>query len=194
MYLHLIGAILPRPIAWVSTCSSAGQVNLAPFSFFSGVTARPASLVFSPVNRRDGSKKDTVLNIEQTGQFVVNVVPHGLAEQMNLTSAEFDYGVSELKRAGLEPEPAERVRPPRVRQSPIHFECELMQIVVVGEGPLAANLIIGRILLLHVAGCVLDRSGQIDPQKLDLIGRLGGASYTTTRQRFDLPRPRIDDA
>ncbi|REJ68172.1 MAG: flavin reductase family protein [Planctomycetota bacterium] len=188
MYLHMVRAITPRPIAWVSTISAEGVANLAPYSFFNGVSANPPSVVFSPVNRRDGSKKDTVLNIEATREFVVNVVPHQLAEAMNATSATFAPELSEFAECGLTPIDSQRVRAPRLAESPIQMECTLLQIVHIGEGPLAANLIIGKIELMHVADDILDGEGQIDPAKIDTIGRLGGASYTTTRERFDMPR------
>ncbi len=190
IYLHMVRAITPRPIAWVSTQSPEGGNNLAPYSFFNGVSANPPSIVFSPVNRRDGSKKDTVLNIEATRQFVVNVVPHALGEPMNQSSTTYPPEVSEFNECGLTPVASERITPPRLAESPIQMECELMQIVNVGEGPLAANLVIGRILLMHVSDDVLDGDGQIDPAKLDTIGRLGGLSYSTTRERFDMDRPK----
>ena len=142
--------------------------------------------MFSPVNRPDGSKKDTVLNIEDNGQFVVNVVPHRLAELMFQTAGDFAYEESEFEAAGLTPEPSERVRPPRVAESPIHFECELMQIVPVGEGPLAANVIIGEILLIDVDDQVLTEAGKIDPQLVDAVGRMGGRDYCRTTDRFTL--------
>lgn len=191
IYLTLVRAITPRPIAWVSTISDAGVHNLAPYSFFNGVSANPPSLVFSPVNRRDGSRKDTVINIEANGQFVVNVVPYSLAKQMNQTSAEYDAEVSEFEATGLTAIDSKKIKPPRVAEAPIQFECELIQIVNVGEGPLAANLVIGKIILMHVDECVCDEDQQIDPAKLDAIGRLGGASYCRTTDRFDLPRPKI---
>ena len=188
LYHTMVSVIVPRPIAWVSTKSAQGQLNLAPYSFFTGVTANPPSVVFSPVNKNDGSKKDTVQNIEANGQFVINVVPHRLAEQMNLTSADFEYGVSEFEKAGLTEKPSEKVEPPGVLESPIQVECELMQIVPVGEGPGAANLVIGRILMLHVADDVLVE-GRIDANKLDAIGRMGGANYARTTETFTVERP-----
>lgn len=191
MYQHMIRAITPRPIAWVSSVSNRGIVNLAPFSFFSGVTASPPSIVFSAANRRDGSKKDTLVNIEENGQFVVNVVNRSLADAMNQTSAEYPPEVDEFEAAGLTPIPSTRVKPPRVSGAPIQMECELVQVVPVGEGPAASNLVIGRILVMHVEDQVVDKDGNIDPSKVDAIGRMGGASYTTTRDRFDLPRPEL---
>lgn len=193
MYRVMIGLITPRPIAWVSTISPAGVTNLAPFSFFNGVAASPPTLVFSPVNRRDGSKKDTVVNIEASGEFVVNVVSYAARELMNATSEDLPYEESEFERCGVTPLPSERVRPPRVAESPVQLECALHQIVRVGEGPLAANLIIGRILLMHLADGLIDDKGRIDPRALDTIGRMGGSGYTRTTDLFSMPRPREKD-
>ena len=190
-YRLMIGAITPRPIAWVSTISPAGVTNLAPFSFFSGVAASPPTLAFSPVNRRDGSKKDTVRNIEATGEFVVNVVDHARAAEMNCTSDdEIAYEVSEFDTCGVGAVASERVKPPRVAASPVQMECALHQIVPVGEGPLAANLVIGRILLIHIEDGVLDAARNIDPRALDTIGRMGGEGYTRTTELFHMARPR----
>lgn len=190
-YNLMIRAITPRPIAWVSTISQSGVSNLAPFSFFSGVTASPPSVVFSPVNKRDGSKKDTVVNIEQTGEFVVNVVSHALSEAMNQTAAEYPHDVDEFEAARIETVASQKIKPHRVAAAPIQMECKLLQIVPVGDGPLAANLVIGQVLLFHVDDKVLDANGKIDPVLVDSIGRMGGASYSTTRDCFDIPRPVI---
>jgi len=188
-YFRMVSLITPRPIAWVSTISNSGHLNLAPYSFFNGVTAAPPSVVFSPVNRPDGSKKDTVFNIEQNGQFVINVVSHAIAEKMNLTSGDFGFEENEFEIAGLTTVDSLKVKPPRVKESAAQFECELIQIVKVGDGPLAANLIIGKILHLHIADEVLDQRGRVDSQRLDNVGRLGGAEYSTTRDRFEISRP-----
>jgi flavin reductase (DIM6/NTAB) family NADH-FMN oxidoreductase RutF len=188
-YAWMITTILPRPVAWVSTISLEGRTNLAPFSFFQGVTANPPTLMFVPVNTRDGTKKDTVRNIEQVPEFVVNLVPFALAEQMNQSAAMLPYGESEYEAFGIAPAPSERVRPPRVAAAPVAFECTLDRIVHIGEGPLAANVIFGRILVAHIADGVLGDEGKPDPGKLDLIGRLGGDSYARTTERFDLIRP-----
>lgn len=188
-YGWMISTILPRPIAWVSTISADGTTNLAPFSFFQGITSNPPTLMFSPVNTRDGVKKDTVRNIEQVPEFVVNLVPFALAEQMNATSAMLAYGESEFAACGVESRASERVRPPRVAAAPVAFECILDRFVHIGEGPLAANVVFGRILVAHVAEPVLGADGKPDPGKLDLIGRLGGESYTRTTDRFELKRP-----
>ena len=188
-YGWMIGTILPRPIAWVSTISADGKTNLAPFSFFQGVTSNPPTLMFVPVNTRDGAKKDTVRNIEQVPEFVVNLVSHGLAAQMNRTSAMLPYGESEFEAFGIVAAPSQRVRPPRVAAAPVSFECSLHSIVLIGEGPLAANVVFGGILVAHVSDAVLRPDGKPDPAKLDLIGRMGGESYVRTTERFDLKRP-----
>ncbi|MBI1784966.1 flavin reductase family protein [Candidatus Sumerlaeota bacterium] len=189
LYHCLIGAIAPRPIAWVSTLSPRGIPNLAPFSYFTGVGVLPPTLCFSPINRRDGSKKDTILNLRATPEFVVNVVPFALGEAMNLSSADFAYEESEFEKAGVTPAASRKVKPPCVAESPVHFECALHDIIELGTGPLAGNLVIGKILLIHVADEVLDERGEIDPKKLDLIGRMGGNWYARTREIFEMERP-----
>ncbi len=188
-YAWMISTIMPRPIAWVSTISAEGKTNLAPFSFFQGVTSNPPTLMFVPVNTRDGAKKDTVRNIEQVPEFVVNLVAHALAEPMNASSALLPYGESEFEKFGIASAPSRMIRPPRVAAAPVAFECTLDRIVQIGEGPLAANVVFGRILLAHVADAVLGADGRPDPAQLDLIGRMGGETFTRTRERFDLPRP-----
>jgi flavin reductase (DIM6/NTAB) family NADH-FMN oxidoreductase RutF len=188
-YQWMISSILPRPIAWVSTISSDGQTNLAPFSFFQGVTSAPPTLMFVPVNQRDGAKKDTVRNIEQVPEFVVNLVPFALAEKMNATAAMLPYGQSEFSAFNVSAAPSERVRPPRVAEAPVSFECTLHSITKIGEGPLAANVVFGLIQMMHVSDAVLGEKGKPDSAKLDLIGRMGGEDYVRTRDTFALKRP-----
>lgn len=188
-YAWMIGTIMPRPVAWVSTISPGGKTNLAPFSFFQGVTANPPTLMFVPVNTREGTKKDTVRNIEQVPEFVVNLVPFALAEAMNATAALLPYGESEFEAFGIASVPSDRVRPPRVAAAPVAFECTLDRVVHIGEGPLAANVMFGRIQVAHVSDAVLDERGRPDADKLDLVGRMGGESFTRTTQRFALRRP-----
>jgi flavin reductase (DIM6/NTAB) family NADH-FMN oxidoreductase RutF len=189
LYPWLSTVIMPRPIAWVSTVSPEGRTNLAPFSFFQCVTANPPTLLFIPANDREGKKKDTLRNIEQGAEFVVNTVPFALAEKMNATAALLPYGESEFEKFGIAATPSVRVRPPRVAAAPVAFECTLHSIVRIGEGPLAANVVFGSIQLIHVDDAVLDADGLPDPGKLDLVGRLGGELYTRTTERFALKRP-----
>jgi flavin reductase (DIM6/NTAB) family NADH-FMN oxidoreductase RutF len=188
-YQWMTSTILPRPIAWVSTVSPDGRTNLAPFSFFQGITANPPTLMFVPVNTREGGKKDTVRNIEAVPEFVVNLVPHALGAAMNDTSALLPYGESEFSRFGIEAAPSQKVLPPRVAAAPVAFECTLDRIVHIGTGPLAANVVFGRIVLAHVRDDVLAPDGMPDAGKLDLVGRLGREDYTTTRDTFSLKRP-----
>jgi flavin reductase (DIM6/NTAB) family NADH-FMN oxidoreductase RutF len=188
-YQWMISTILPRPIAWVSTISADGKTNLAPYSFFQGITANPPTLMFVPVNNRQGQKKDTVRNIEAVPEFVVNLVAHELAEQMNRTAALLPYGDSEFEKFGIVAAPSTKVRPPRVAAAPVAFECTLDRMVHIGEGPLAANVIFGRIHAAHISDAVLGTDGRPDACKLDLIGRLGGEDYATTREIFTIERP-----
>lgn len=191
VYFHMISAIVPRPIAWVSTVNAEGAVNLAPFSFFTGITSTPPTLCICVGNRRDGRPKDTAANIEATGAFVVNVVPQRLGDAMVQTSAEYDPGESELSAVGLTEAPSLVVAPPRVAESPIQFECTLHQVVpIVHEGHITNRMFIGRIERIHLDKEVLDERGFADPLKLDAIGRMGGHNYTLTREVYAAPRPR----
>jgi flavin reductase (DIM6/NTAB) family NADH-FMN oxidoreductase RutF len=188
-YQWMTHTILPRPIAWVSTISPEGVTNLAPFSFFQGITANPPTLMFVPVNTREGKKKDTLRNIELVREFVVNVVPHAAAMAMNESAASLPYGESEFSKFKIEPVASEKVRPPRVAGVPVAFECTLDRVIQIGEGPLAANVVFGRILVGHVSDAVIGPGGLPDAGKLDLVGRLGGEEFITTRDRFNLVRP-----
>ena len=182
----LIGALIPRPIAWVSTISGLRQVNLAPFSFFCGVTWSPPTLGFSVVNRTDGSRKDTIVNIEETGQFVVNMVSHDLAGRMVKTASTLPRGVSEADEAGVALAPSTKVSAPRVKDARVAFECTLDRIVTVGQGAHAGNLVLGTILLVHVQDGILEEGKGIDPLRFDAIGRLGGSSFCRTGTIFEL--------
>jgi len=188
-YKYMISVITPRPIAWVSTLSPRGIANLAPYSFFNGVGANPPSVIFCPVNRRDGSKKDSLLNVEASKEFVVNIVPFALAGPMNDSSAELPYEQSEFELTGLQQAPSEKIKAPRVKDAPVHLECVLDQIVNVGSGALGANIVIGRIVWMHISESVLNEQQEVDPRKLDTIGRMGGMSYARTTELFELPRP-----
>jgi flavin reductase (DIM6/NTAB) family NADH-FMN oxidoreductase RutF len=188
-YPWVIRCIGPRPIAWVSTVSREGVHNLAPFSFFTAISTLPPTLCFIPGRRDDtGGKKDTLLNIEATGDFVVNVVTEELAQAMNRTATDFPHGISEFERTGLTPEPAARVKAPRLKESPVHFECERYEIIHIGaDGPGGGSIVIGRIVLLHVDDSVI-RDGRIDYDLYHLVGRLGGMDYARTRDRFSMAR------
>jgi flavin reductase (DIM6/NTAB) family NADH-FMN oxidoreductase RutF len=187
-YLLMIATILPRPIAWVGTVSPDGKPNLAPFSFFTGICANPMTICFAPVNDRNGKKKDTLINIELTKQFTVNIVNEMNAEKMNQTSAPYAYGVSEFEKCGITAIPSARIKPFRVKESPVSYECELQQIVRIGEGALAGNLIIGKVIMFHCADEIYN-GGMIKHQDLHAIGRMEGSWYSKTTDAFELPRP-----
>lgn len=193
VYYTLIGSIMPRPIAWVATRDAAGRRNLAPFSFFTGVVARPATLCFSVGRAPDGGLKDTARNILETGVFVVNVVPAALGEAMVHTSGAWPAGTDEFVGAGLDAIPAETVAADRVVGSPIQFECRTHQVVPITDDDqqITAHLFIGRIELIHVADAVLDAAGRIDMAKVDALGRMGGGAYCTTRDLRQLARPKV---
>lgn len=182
----LVSALIPRPIAWVSSISGQGQANLAPFSFFCGVTWSPPTLGFSVVNRADGSRKDTIVNIEETGQFVVNMVSHDLAARMVKTASTLPRGVSEADEAGVALIAAVKVSAPRVKDARVAFECALDRIVTVGQGVHAGNLVLGTILLVHVQDGIVEGGKGIDPLRFDAIGRLGGSSFCRTGTIFEL--------
>lgn len=189
-YVLMIGSILPRPIAWVSTIDEKGVTNLAPFSFFTGITASPMSVCFAPVNNRDGVPKDTLLNVRATKQFVVNIANEDNAAKMNATAAAWPRGVSEFEKAGLTPVPSVKVKPPRVKESPLHMECELIQIVTLSEGPLGGHLVIGKVVHFACDDAVWN-GGKLRHQDLKTIGRMEGSWYTRTQDAFELPRPEI---
>jgi len=185
----MVQIIVPRPIAWVSTRSSTGIDNLAPFSYFTGVGARPPTLLFCPANRHDGQPKDTMANIMATGDFVVNIVNDALVNQMNATAMDAGADESEFDLAGLETVEAERINVARVKQSPVQMECRLRDLLRVGAGPGGANIVLGDVLLMHIDPAVTDAAGLVDPALLDAVGRMGGLDYCRTRERFELPRP-----
>lgn len=189
VYRLLIGIVTPRPIAWVTSIDPEGRVNLAPFSFYNAFSANPPVVVFSPTLRRDGAKKDTLRNVEATREFVLNAAVEALAEQVNLSSKELPYGQSEVEYTGLTLRPSLKVKPPRIAESPVNMECKLIQIVPLGSGPIAGNLVIGEVVMMHVDDEVLDAKGAIDPRKLKTIARLGGDYYCRTSDLFEMKRP-----
>jgi flavin reductase (DIM6/NTAB) family NADH-FMN oxidoreductase RutF len=185
----MVGAIVPRPIAFVSSLSADGVRNLAPFSFFTAISANPPVICFSPLVRgTDGSLKDTLRNIRETGEFVVNIVSESFAPQMNICSAEYPREVDEFLKSGLTPVASEIVKPPRVKESMVNMECTLVQIIEISAKPLGGSLVIGEVRRFHVQDEVGDQF-KIDPDRLRAIGRMGGATYARTTDRFDMERP-----
>jgi flavin reductase (DIM6/NTAB) family NADH-FMN oxidoreductase RutF len=196
LYGLLLNSVAPRPIAWVSTVSASGQLNLAPFSFFNCVCVDPPLLAFAPGLRKpkaengQGEPKDTLRNIRETKEFVVNIVTYELAEAMNVTSGEYDASVNEFELAKVSPSPSKIVRPPRVAESPVSLECELYQILDFSTVPTSSSLVIGRIVSIYVNDAHI-KDGKVDRNSLDLVGRMGGIQYTRTTQRFDMVRPKV---
>lgn len=195
-YKLLIGGIVPRPIAFVSTISLAGQLNLAPFSFFNGIGSNPMTLLFCPANGERGEEKDTLRNCKPTaeggqGEFVVNIVPHAIKDQMSACAEPLPYGKSEFDLSGLTPAPSVVVRPPRVLESPLAFECRTLQIIRTNAGqPAGGNIVIGHVVHVHAIDGLINERFHVDPAKLDAIARMGGNAYCTTRDRFEIPRGR----
>jgi len=197
LYGIVLNSVAPRPIAWVSTSSASGQLNLAPLSFFNCVCVDPPLLAFAPGLRqprqtqvKHGEAKDTLRNIRETQDFVVNIVTYELREAMNQTSGEYDASVNEFELAKLTPEPSKIVRAPRVAESPVSFECKLHQILDFSTKPTSGSLVIGEIVSIHVNDAHL-KDGKLDRNSLDMIGRMGGIQYTRTTQRFDMVRPKV---
>ncbi len=175
----MTSCIIPRPIAWVSSIGSDGEINLAPFSFFTGVSWSPPVLAFSVVNRADGTMKDTAVNIRRTKEFVVNIVSTGLLKMMESSARPIPYGEDLASIEGIHLEPCQTVKPCRIREAPACYECRLEKIVTLGEGPNTANLILGRVLLMHVRDDLLVNGREVDWRGLDALGRLSGSRYCT---------------
>ena len=189
IYRLMTGIIVPRPIAFVSTVSADGTYNLAPFSFFTAISANPPVICFSPMIRRsDGGRKDTLRNIEATREFVVNVVSEEIADQMNICSIEYPPGTDEFRESGLTPVPADIVKPPRVLESQAQMECRLVQIVEVSTKPLGGSIVLGEVVRFHVRD-ELFKNYLIDADRLRAFGRMGGSTYVRTTDRFNLERP-----
>jgi flavin reductase (DIM6/NTAB) family NADH-FMN oxidoreductase RutF len=178
LHQYILAAVAPRPIAFASTLSSNGIPNLAPYSFFNAFSSNPPILIFSS-NRRvaNNTTKDTLKNVEDTGEVVINVVPHAIVRQMAVASIEYDAEVDEFAKAGLTPLASERVRPFRVAESPVQMECKVEKILPLGAGGGAGNLIVCNIVMMHIAEQVLNDKGRIDPHKIDLMGRMGRFYY-----------------
>ncbi|KRV68097.1 MULTISPECIES: flavin reductase family protein [Pseudomonas] len=189
-YRWLASTVTPRPIAWVSTLSAQGQGNLAPFSFFQVISDEPPTLMVNTSIRDDGSVKDTLRNVRETGQLVIHLVSAAQAETMNATAATLPHGVSEIEQAGIATLPSVRVAPPRVAGAAVAFECELAQIQPYPADKPSCYLIFARVLLAHIDDAVLRDERHVDPAKLDLVGRLGGTQYSFTRDTFSMIRPK----
>ena len=184
LYFLLNSLVVPRPIAWVSTVSADGTRNLAPHSYFTVAASDPPSLAFTSIG-----DKDTVTNVRATGEFVIHVADHALVEQMNLTSANAPADVSEFELAGVTAVAADVVAPAIVAQAPVAIECRLTQVVEVGNG----RIVVGECVAFHVAERLWDDKDRVAPDRLDAVARMGGSTYATTRDRFDLRRPTYEE-
>jgi flavin reductase (DIM6/NTAB) family NADH-FMN oxidoreductase RutF len=188
-YRWLASTITPRPIAWVSSLSKEGASNLAPFSFFTVINDDPATVLVNVNHRDDGSFKDTLRNVLETGELVIHLVDFEHAELMNASAAQFPHGISEFEHCGISSVPSDRVKPLRVAGAAVAFECRLAQATPYPADVPNCHLLFAEVLLVHVDERVLSEKGRVDPLGLDLVGRLGGASYTRTRDVFNLVRP-----
>ncbi len=188
----MLGAIAPRPIAFASTVDASGRPNLAPFSFFNAFGVNPSTIIFSPSRRgRDNTTKDTFNNLKEVPEVVINAVNYGMVEQVSLASTEFPAGINEFEKSGFTPLASVKVRPFRVAESPVQWECRVREIIETGTGGGAANLVICEVLMVHISESALTPDGQIDTTKLDLVGRMGGDYYVRASGNalFEVEKP-----
>ncbi len=191
-HAHLLGSVGPRPIAFASTVDTNGTPNLSPFSYFNVFSSNPPVLIFSPARRvRNNTTKDTLSNAKATGEVVINVVNYNIVQQASLASTEYPSEVNEFVKAGLTPVESVKVQPPRVKESPVQFECRVNDIISLGENGGAGNLIICEVLLMHVKENILGENGLIDQQKIDLVARMGGNWYCRAKGEalFEVEKP-----
>jgi len=193
LHAYLQSAVAPRPIAFASTLSKTGKPNLSPFSFFNVFSANPPILVFSPARRvRDNTVKHTLVNAQDTREVVINIVNYDIVQQASLSSTEYAEGVNEFQKAGLTQIPSDIVKPYRVKESPVQFECKVNEIIALGDGGGAGNLIICEVVKMHISENILDENGMIDQHKIDLVSRLGGNWYSRSNQGlFEVPKPLV---
>ena len=192
VHQYLLTAVAPRPICFASTVDTEGNVNLSPFSFFNVFSSNPPVMVFSPSRSgRDGSTKDTLDNVQEVKEVTINIVNYPIVEQMSLASTAYDKGVNEFVKAGLTEVASTKVRPPRVAESPVAFECVVDQVIALGDGPGAGNLVVARVVMIHLQEEYLDAEGKLDTIKLDLVSRMGGIWYSRAipESLFEIPKP-----
>jgi flavin reductase (DIM6/NTAB) family NADH-FMN oxidoreductase RutF len=192
LHNHLLSAVAPRPICFASTISANGQVNLSPFSFFNVFSSNPPIMIFSPSRSgRDNSTKHTHDNVLDVKEVVINIVNYPMVEQMSLASTAYDKGVNEFVKAGFTQVDSVKVKPPRVGEAPVAFECVVDEVKPLGTGPGAGNLVIARVVLIHIDEQYADAHGNLDTTKLDLVGRMGGVWYNRCTQDalFSIPKP-----
>jgi flavin reductase (DIM6/NTAB) family NADH-FMN oxidoreductase RutF len=188
----LLGSVAPRPIAFASTIDKYGNPNLSPFSFFNAFGSNPPVLIFSPSRRvRDNTTKHTLENLQETNEVVINMVNYNMVQQASLASTEYPRGVNEFEKAGFTMEPSLVVTPPRVKESPVQYECKVLQIIETGTEGGAGNLVICEVVMIHVSEDVLDAEGRIDQHKIDLVARMGGNWYCRASGKaiFEVEKP-----
>lgn len=192
MHSYLLSAVAPRPIAFASTIDQEGNVNLSPFSFFNCFGANPPILIFSPARRgRDNTTKHSYENVLEVPEVVINIVNYALVQQMSLASTEYPKGVNEFTKAGLTPVASSVVKPPRVGEAPVAFECKVLQVIPTGTEGAAGNLVICEVVRMHIKEEILDTEGKIDPYKIDAVARMGGDWYcrASGEALFKVPKP-----
>ncbi|MBM71349.1 MAG: flavin reductase [Crocinitomicaceae bacterium] len=192
LHSYLLGGVAPRPIAFASTIDSDGRVNLAPFSYFNVFSANPPVLIFSPARRgRDNTTKHTYENVLEVPEVVVNMVDYNTVHACSLASTEYDKGVNEFVKAGLTEHPSDLIKPPRVLESPVSFECKVLRVDSFGENPGAGQLVVCEIIKMHFRNDILNSNGLLDPEKIDLVGRVGGNFYVRASgdALFEVPKP-----
>ncbi|MGL4495979.1 MAG: flavin reductase family protein [Beijerinckiaceae bacterium] len=191
VYKLLIGTVVPRPIAWVTTVDPDGRLNAAPYSFFNCLSADPPILALGVENWADMRFKDTTANIRMTEEFTVNIVTDALADAMNVTAVPFAPDIDELEMAGLTAAASTHVRPPRIAEAPVAFECRRHVGIAIGK---SREIVLGRVLAIHIRSDIVDaQNHHVDQRALDAIGRMGGHGYCTTRDQFDLPTMSVTD-
>lgn len=193
-HAYLLGSIAPRPICFASTIDGMGNANLSPFSFFNVFGSKPPILIFSPARRvRDNTIKHTLENAHETKEVVINVVNYAMVQQMSLSSCEYPRGTDEFIKAGFTPIPSELVKPFRVKESPVQLECKVLQVIETGQEGGAGNLVICEVVCMHIDDNVLDEQGRIDPNKIDVVARMGGDYYcrASGSSLFEVPKPNV---
>jgi len=195
LHAYLLGSVAPRPICFASTIDSEGNSNLSPFSFFNVFGSKPPICIFSPARRvRDNTIKHTLENVYETKEVVINVVNYNIVQQANLTSCEYPKGVDEFVKAGFTPVKSDMIKPFRVKESPVQLECKLLQVIETGKEGGAANLIICEVVCMHIDDNILDEHGRIDPNKIDLVARMGGDYYCRASGSaiFEVHKPNVE--
>ena len=191
-YHLMISGIVPRPIAFVSSISKKGEINLAPYSFFNGFGANPPIVGFSPaLSGRTGLPKDTLLNIKETKEFTISIANSKMVGQVSLSSCEYTRGIDEFNKTGLSKESSLIVKPPFIKESSFSMECKLYDIITLGNKPASGNLILGEIVMFHISEDILNENNQVDPMLLDAISRMGGSWYSKSNKGlFEFKKPK----